>query len=267
MLIKHESPSDYVDSILSLKYKPAILICDMPDRIAKNLQKRCPSLLQPNLGMLAEPTAKNIELAFNKKLEVNLESLKPLKMNHSLVFDHAYNSNNPTTNTSKMYILYDEFHKVNSKKKSEIMRHVNLVPQLGFINTEISEQLNSIIGRNIYFLDKMDCAKHYFFLRLLIHFLNSNRNKNNKKKMKRYAPQATLEEDAIGRLFISLNTKNNVTCNAEEINDSFSSYSDNSCSTSSYDEDSDSAIALNSNSNKNSVELSGMFNINPSGQK
>ena len=99
-IIKHESPSDYVDLILSLKYKPAILVCDMPDRIAKNLKKRAPQFLRPYNGMFVEPTDTNIALANKNNLKINLDSNVHREYS-SKNLDHTNENDNPITNTGQ----------------------------------------------------------------------------------------------------------------------------------------------------------------------
>lgn len=74
-LIKHESPADYVDLLLSLKHKPAVLVCDMPDKIAKTLKKRAPHLINDQLGMLAEPTTENIEKVKTNSFHITIPNL------------------------------------------------------------------------------------------------------------------------------------------------------------------------------------------------
>ena len=46
-LLKHESPTDYVDLLRPLENLPYVLVCDMPDRVAKQLYKAAPDLLKP----------------------------------------------------------------------------------------------------------------------------------------------------------------------------------------------------------------------------
>ena len=197
-LLKHESPSDYVDILLSLKIPPAVIICDMPDRIARNLHRRAPALLRPHLGMLAAPTTVNIASAKEKKLKVRIPALS--SSSHSIREDQSV----PQSNSSAMYILYDNFHKSNSKRESEILRHVNHVEGLKNLNTQVSEQLNSVIGRDHYFLDRMTLGRHYFMLRLVIHLLNLHRNEKTLKSMERANPGALLNTDSVGRLYVTV---------------------------------------------------------------
>jgi len=127
---------------------------------------------------------------------------------HPVSLDHQYSKDNPITRTSKLYVLYDEFHKVNSKKETEQLRHINYVPEMKNINTEVSEQLNSVIGRNQYFLNRMDLPRHYFFLRLIIHLLNEDRNDRNKRNLLKNNKKCTIKTDWFGRLHFTMNSAN-----------------------------------------------------------
>ena len=229
MLLRHESPSDYTDALMSFKFKPAAVICDMPDKIARNMHKRCPNMLQSHLGMLGPPTAENITKAKEGKFKRELPCLQVKAAKHPISLDHQYTEENPITGTSKIFILYDQFHKVNTKKESERLRHVDCVPQLKNINTEISEQLNSVIGRNQYFLNRMDLAKHYFFLRLLIHLLNEDRNEKNKENILRINKNCNLKSDWFGRQYLS---KQSVNADTNFYMSEYSSSENTSCNVS-----------------------------------
>jgi len=65
-------------------------------------------------------------------------------------------------------------------QKKECLRHVSIVPELSFTNTQISEQLNRKFGRCNYFVDKMDGAMYSFSLRLLMHLNNVKINTQSK---------------------------------------------------------------------------------------
>ena len=53
---------------------PYVLVCDMPDRVDKQLYKAAPDLLKPNLGMLIEPNRDNIDkiASHNISLDISL---------------------------------------------------------------------------------------------------------------------------------------------------------------------------------------------------
>jgi hypothetical protein len=200
ILIKHESPNDYVDILLSMKHPPPILICDMPDKVSKALAKRNSNMLQPYLGMLAAPTPTNLERAEKGTLKINLPFLDTKIPTASSVNEHS--NRHPITGTSKVFIVYDEFHKANSKKKSETMRHIGLLTNLKQINTQVSEQLNRRIGRDHYFLDRMSVCNHLFYMRLVIDLQNKSRNLYNvKQRHLNFKGEAKLQTDKFGRLF------------------------------------------------------------------
>lgn len=100
-----------------------------------------------------------------------------------------------------MYILYDEFHKVNSKRESEVLRHTSLVENLQRLNTQSCEQLNCSIGRKNYFLDRMSPLHHLFYLRLIIELSNKSKNFEMTMMKQRRFEGVCLKEDSFGRLF------------------------------------------------------------------
>ena len=103
-----------------------------------------------------------------------------------------------------MYILYDEWHKFNSTKSFELLRHVSLISNLQLLNTQASEQLNSRIGRDNYFLDRMCVVNHVFYLRLVIELQNELRNRESFFKLKKSCagPGKVVKFDKYRRLYI-----------------------------------------------------------------
>ena len=172
-LIKHESPSDYIDVFLSFKIKPHFVISDLPGNVSKNLFNRKKEYLRKHLGMLLAPTIENIERA--KRGEITLD-MTTLMQPEEDCFDLA------DDNEKKSYFLYDNLHKHNTKKDSEVLRHTNLVEGLRSINTQAAEQLNSKIGRMLYFLDRMNFGNHLLYLRLCIELINLEINETNRMK-------------------------------------------------------------------------------------
>ena len=82
---------------------PSILICNFPDWVAHNLGKRRSELLlKENIGLLIEPTAKNIMKAKTSNLSVSLGCFKDGGPNEE--------------QDGKMFILYDKFDQHNALK-------------------------------------------------------------------------------------------------------------------------------------------------------
>ena len=49
---------------------------------------------------------------------------------------------NPVTGSSDHYVLYDRFHEANTNDPKEVLRRINLVPELqGSFNSQVAEQL------------------------------------------------------------------------------------------------------------------------------
>ena len=74
--------------------------------------KQNPNLVHPPMGMLAPPSEENLSKARagNLLFDINLDNN---------IISQGFEN--------KTLFLYDEFHKANSKKESEILRHVTLV--------------------------------------------------------------------------------------------------------------------------------------------
>ena len=170
ILLKAESPNDYADLVLSMAHNPQILICDMPDRVARCIHERNSSLLRPNFGMLVSPSASNLQLVNDGLLEVELDFL-----------DDEYDETHTGPGLNKMFVLFDESHKINTYKKSEQLRNVKLVTNFPKINKEIYEGFKNIIGRDNYYLKDMTIRNHIFDLRLAIHLHNEDKNITNMK--------------------------------------------------------------------------------------
>ena len=101
-LMKHESPSDYADLVLSLLNPPCVLICDMPDRVATSISRANKDTLASHNGMLSEPTEENIKQAKKNQLKVHLPFLKT-KQKITWIHDHQMvpNDLHPIAGTNK----------------------------------------------------------------------------------------------------------------------------------------------------------------------
>lgn len=83
----------------------------------------------------------------------------------------------PLTGSSDHYVLYDKFHEANTRDPQEVLRRINLVPELqGSLNSQVAEQLFSTMQKNNYYLNNMAPSTHIFFMRNLIHHRNNNTN-------------------------------------------------------------------------------------------
>ena len=117
-VLRAESPRDYVDLLLSMKYLPNVVISDMANLIARQGNDRSPGMFSPNDGMITEPTKDNITRAENDDLVVHFPWLRdecPIEENNNSV-------GHPVSGSSVHLCLFDRFHERNVKGKREILR-------------------------------------------------------------------------------------------------------------------------------------------------
>ena len=189
-IIKFESPSDYVDLILSMRIPPVVLIVDMPDRVSENLNRRAPELLAPNNGMFVEANQENINAA-KKGQSFYLEAL-----NRHLYGDSSENA----LKDRRIYIAYDRFHKFYPSKETEICRSVDIVENMP--NTQVVKQFNSRIGRINF--DKLPPLTHCFYVRLVVNLNNLALNLKQNMRKKALLPGMCLDTDKFGRIYHSV---------------------------------------------------------------
>ena len=127
-LLRGESPQDYTDLLLSWKHVPNVCIYDFARGLAihgnvrVSLQNQENILFTPHEGRLLEPTADNIRLAKEGRVKVDLPWLKEKQLPDA--------GGHPLTGSSHHYVLYDKFHEDNTKDEKDVLRRIELVPQL-----------------------------------------------------------------------------------------------------------------------------------------
>ena len=137
---------------------------------------RVEDFFNPHNGRLTESSESNITAAKAGTLEISIPWLDPRYQQHS--GDHE-KSCHPVTRSNNRFCLFDKLHQSNTKKREEILRHIDLVPQLRFqLNSQAQEQLFSLLKRNSYFLNMMGPGTHLLVNRLIIN--DHNVEKNNK---------------------------------------------------------------------------------------
>lgn len=140
--IRAESPRDFTDLLLSMKHFPNVSLYDFARGLATHANIRTPETFNPHGGRLLEPSAENIQLANSGEIKVNL----PWLLTKKSVPDE---NGHPITGSSDHYALYDRFHEANSKDSRDVLRKVELVPELcGWLNSQCAEQLFSAMRRN-----------------------------------------------------------------------------------------------------------------------
>ncbi|XP_015251326.1 PREDICTED: uncharacterized protein LOC107098268 [Cyprinodon variegatus] len=166
--IRAESPRDYADILLSFKHFPNITLYDFARGLATHTNQRVPQTFWPHGGRLCEATDGNIAQAAKGELKVNLPWLK-----HKVPDPDGH----PLTGSSAHYALYDCFHEDNTKDKRDVLRKVELCPEIcGWVNSQTAEQLFSGMRRNNHFLNMMTPSSHVFLMRNILHHYNCLKN-------------------------------------------------------------------------------------------
>ncbi|XP_077056136.1 uncharacterized protein LOC143736817 isoform X2 [Siphateles boraxobius] len=170
--IRAESPRDFTDLLLSWKHMPNISIYDFARGLAVHANLREPEVVpfSPHEGRLLDPSPENLQWA-SKGGTVSLPWLKTKK-----TFPDP--NGHPLTGSEEHYCLYDTFHERNTKDPRDILRRLGLVPELaGRINSQVAEQLFSIMKKNNYFMNMLSPSAHVFTMRNIIHHYNQRKNK------------------------------------------------------------------------------------------
>lgn len=170
--LRAESPRDFVDLLLSWQHLPNVTIYDFARGLATHANFRVPSSLpfQPYEGRLADSTVENINKAKQGKLKVSLPWLIEKA-------DDLNSEGHPVTGSSEHYVLYDKLHESNTKDPKDVLRKINLVPELqGWLNSQIAEQFFADLRKNNYFINNMAPSTHIFMMRNIIHHKNTLAN-------------------------------------------------------------------------------------------
>ena len=121
-LLGFESPRDYIDMLLSMKYQPNITVVDVANIVAKHGNNRKKGMFHPFTGMVAEPTLENVEMASAGQLDVSFDWMDtPINNVDKSVEYH------PVTGTSEHYALFDRCHEGNCQDRKEVLRRVTHV--------------------------------------------------------------------------------------------------------------------------------------------
>ena len=179
--LRAESPRDFADLLLSMKHFPNVTLYDFARGLATHTNVREPQSLpfSPHERRLLDPTDDNISLASADKVKVSLPWL-PTKKPVPDEIGH------PMTGSSEHYALYDRFHEANTKDPKDVLRKIELVPELrGWANSQCAEQLFSGMRKNNHFLNMMSPSSHIFLMRNILHQYDNGRNDKTIEKMKK----------------------------------------------------------------------------------
>ena len=114
-VLRAESPRDYVDVLLSMKFQPNICIIDMAHMVVAHGNKRKPNMFSPNDGMVSEISEENIEKALLGTLSVSLPWLEKENASTTSVIDDVH----PVAGSSTHLCLFDRLHERNTVKEKK----------------------------------------------------------------------------------------------------------------------------------------------------
>ncbi|XP_030231361.1 uncharacterized protein LOC115557583 isoform X3 [Gadus morhua] len=196
--LRAESPRDFVDLLLSWKHLPNVAVYDYARGLALHANRRQPGIFAPFQGRLLDPTPENVKQASEGKVHVNLPWLKFKKK-------PADKDGHPLTGSSQHFALNDVFHQGNSKDQWEVLRKLELVPELaGLINSQCAEQLFSGMRKKNYFLNQTTPSTHIFLQRNILHHYNMARNQKIKNQYSKIVPpDVSLQFDSYGRVVLA----------------------------------------------------------------
>lgn len=170
--LRAESPRDFADLLLSWKHLPNICVYDFARGLATHTNLRVPDKVpfHPYEGRLCDPTDENVRAAKDGKLHVSLPWLQE-RMSAGEEAGH------PVTGSSEHYVLYDRFHERNASDPKDVLRRIQLVPELrGWLNSQVVEQFFAKMRKNNYFLNNMSPSTHTFMMRSIVHRHNTTTN-------------------------------------------------------------------------------------------
>lgn len=200
--LRAESPRDFADLLLSWKFFPNITIYDNAKGLVRHMNKRCPEDEPFGIheGRLLDHTAENIRQAAEGKLQVSLPWLKHKK-------EPEEKGGHPVTGSSEHYCLSDVSHQHNSKDDGDVLRRIEIVPELaGRLNSQCAEQLFAGMRKNNYFLNMLTPSAHVFLQRNILHHYNVRKNTKAKQNLQKvFGPGAALVLDPNGCIVMGNN--------------------------------------------------------------
>ncbi len=146
--LRAESPRDFADLLLSWKHFQNVCVYDFAHGLVAHAKLRVPDNppFQPSEGRLSEPTNDNVEAAGHGNLKVHLPWLVDK-------LESPESNGHPVTGSREHYVLYDKFHQANTKDPQDVLRRIQIVPELqATLNSQVAEQLFASLRKNNYFL-------------------------------------------------------------------------------------------------------------------
>lgn len=115
--------------------------------------------------------------------------------------DSDEDDSHPVTKSSQHYVLCDKLHEGNSKDAKDMLRRIELVPELaGPLNSQVVEQFFSEMRKNNYFLSNMSPSAHVFLVRNIVHHYNEKKERQTIAKLKSNVSNVGITLDTLGRV-------------------------------------------------------------------
>nr|XP_020500943.1 uncharacterized protein LOC109992603 [Labrus bergylta] len=192
--IRAEGPRDFADMLLAWKHLPNVSVYDSAQALVNHTSGREPENLpfQPHEGRLAPPTPENIQAAKDRTLKIHLPWI--LEPNTENVEDDSH----PCTKSSHRYVLCDKPDEDNGKDEKDILRRIDLVPELaGQLDSKVAEQFFTEMRKNDYFLKNMSPSACVFLVRNMVHHHNEKKERQSIEKMKRSVWEVGSSPDSV----------------------------------------------------------------------
>ncbi|XP_041947212.1 uncharacterized protein LOC121708549 isoform X1 [Alosa sapidissima] len=180
-----ESARDHGDALLSFKHPPTVVISDIAGRVAKHVNDRTDlRFFQPNDGCLCDDSEENVQAAKEKWLKARLPWVTGAGVTpqatcaDTFPCSDRYSTPHPVTGTDARFSLYPHLHQRNPKHPEELLRNLELAPDLAaLVNSSMTEPLSRELCFSRHHFGHMEEDHYKFSLRLYFHLHNLTLNK------------------------------------------------------------------------------------------
>lgn len=196
--LRAESPRDFVDLLLSWKHFPNVTVYERAGELASHADLRQPGVFGPFQGALLDPTPANIRQASEGKFHVGVPWLKSSKM-------PADKGGHPITGSSLRFSLNAAYRRGESRDQADVLRRLELVPELVGSISPCAERLFSGMRKNNDFLNTTSPSTHVFLHRNILHHYNMAKNKKAIEQYSKIVPlNAEMQWDSHGRVVLGV---------------------------------------------------------------
>lgn len=149
--LQTESPRDFADLLLSWKHFPNVCLYDSACGLATHTNSRVPDdpPFHPHEGKPVAPTQENLAKAVRRTLKMPLLWLTEK-------CEHSEENGHPVTGSNHHYALHEKLHESNTKDPHNVLRGVDLVPELqDIVKSKAVKHLFADLRKNNYFFNSM----------------------------------------------------------------------------------------------------------------